>query len=327
MLNYLTNNNESPDKAEDLFFKYSLGAKPFLKWVGGKGQLLEEFKRLYPKNLKENRVKTYFEPFLGGGAVFFDIAQEYNIESAYLYDINEELIITYQVIQKKVDRLTEFLHRYSSQYKSLNQEKRKQYFYDFRQNYNLQRFNIDYNNFSENWIPRAAQLIFLNKTCYNGLFRFNSKGEFNTPMGRYENPKILDEENLLKVSKLLEKAEIKKADFREIIKDVKNNSFIYFDPPYRPISKTSSFTSYSKFSFTDKEQTELASLFSKLNDMGIDLMLSNSDPKNIDPSDRFFDKLYKDFNIYRVRAKRVVNSDASKRNEINEIVVTNYSNN
>ncbi len=309
---------------KNLFNEHSITAKPFLKWAGGKNQLLPIFKKLYPKQLIEGRIKYYYEPFVGGGAVFFDIAQNYKISSAFLYDINEELILTYKVIQKDVIAVLEFLHRFSKQYLNLNKEKQEKYYYDFRHNFNLQRFNIDYEKYSDNWIPRAAQIIFLNKTCFNGLFRFNSKGEFNTPIGLYKNPRILDETNLINVSKLLEIAEIKKADFKCIKSDIKKSSFVYFDPPYRPISKTSSFTSYSKYDFKDDEQIQLAALFNELNEYGSLLMLSNSDPKNTDPSDNFFDMLYKGYNLIRVPAKRAINSDGAKRNSINEIIVTNY---
>lgn len=312
------------NKAEDLFYEYKLDAKPFLKWVGGKRQLLEQFEKLYPIELELKRIKNYYEPFVGGGAVFFDVVQNYEIENAYLYDINDELILTYKVIQKDVNKLIEFLYRYDKQYKKLNEEKKKEYYYELRENYNIQRFNIDYNKYSENWVPRAAQSVFLNKTCFNGLFRFNSKGGFNAPMGRYKNPKILDQQNLLNVSKLLEIATIKKADFKEVKNDIKNNSFVYFDPPYRPISKTSSFTSYSKYTFQDDEQLQLASLFYELDQRGHKLMLSNSDPKNTDPEDDFFESIYSTFNITRVDAKRSINSNGSKRNSIKEIVVTNY---
>lgn len=225
-------------QVKDLFYKYAVGAKPFLKWVGGKGQLLQTFNKLYPVELKQKKIKNYYEPFVGGGAVFFNVAQKYEIESAYLYDINEELILTYKVIQKDVIKLIEFLERFSKQYLKLSEIKRKEYYYEMRTNFNLQRFNIDYNKYSSNWISRAAQIIFLNKTCFNGLFRFNSKGEFNSPMGRYANPKILDETNLLNVSKLLEIAIIKKADFTEVKNDIKSSSFVYYAPPYRLISKT-----------------------------------------------------------------------------------------
>ncbi|GBD86800.1 modification methylase DpnIIA [bacterium BMS3Abin03] len=324
MKNNTNNNDKSPSKVKDLFYKYSLGAKPFLKWVGGKSQLLPIFNELYPLELKQKKIKHYYEPFVGGGAVFFDIAQNYEIDSAYLYDINDELILVYKVIQRKVEKLIEFLERFSKQYLKLNQEKRKVYFYDLRHNFNQQRFNIDYNKFSENWIPRAAQIIFLNKTCFNGLFRFNSKGEFNAPIGKYIRPKILDETNLLNVSKLLEIAQIEKADFTEVRNNIKNSSFVYFDPPYRPISKTSNFTSYSKLNFKDDEQIKLATLFNELNEMNILQMLSNSDPTNIDPQDNFFDLIYKGYNIIRVPAKRMINSDATKRKAINEILITNY---
>lgn len=323
-----TYNNFVLDEAnilEDLFQPYNVGARPFLKWAGGKGQLLPKFQELYPKELKEKKIKNYFEPFLGSGAVFFDIVQNFDIDNAYLYDINEELILTYNVIQKDVSKLIDFLYRYQRTYLKLDKAKRKDYFCDQRTNYNLQRFNVDYTKYSDTWIPRAAQLIFLNRTCFNGLFRVNSKGEFNTPAGDYDNPTICDEHNLLAVSKVLEKAIIKKADFRQVKRDLKSsNSFIYFDPPYRPISKTASFKAYSKHGFNDKEQTELAKLYSQLNQKGSLLMLSNSDPKNNDPMDNFFDEIYKDFNILRVPARRMINSDASKRGEINEIVITNY---
>ncbi|HHM21657.1 MAG TPA: Dam family site-specific DNA-(adenine-N6)-methyltransferase [Bacteroidetes bacterium] len=312
------------NKVSDLFYEYKLGAKPFLKWVGGKRQLLSQFNDLYPIELKLKKIKNYYEPFVGGGAVFFDIAQNYEVENAFLYDINGELILTYKVIQRDVSKLIELLYKHEKQYKKLDNEKRKKYYYEVREKYNTERFNIDYNKYSENWIPRAAQTIFLNKTCFNGLFRFNSKGGFNSPVGRYKNPKILDKSNLLNVSKLLEIATIKKADFREVKNDIKNNSFVYFDPPYRPISKTSNFTSYSKFNFQDHEQLQLAKLFHELDLQGHKLMLSNSDPKNTDPNDDFFETIYAKFNITRVDAKRSINSDGNKRNSIKEIVVTNY---
>ncbi|HDR50870.1 MAG TPA: Dam family site-specific DNA-(adenine-N6)-methyltransferase, partial [Mariniphaga anaerophila] len=168
------------------------------------------------------------------------------------------------------------------------------------------------------------QIIFLNRTCFNGLFRFNSKGEFNVPQGRYKNPKILDAENLLKVSQLLSVAEIQNADFREIKNRVNENTFIYYDPPYRPLNQTSSFTAYSKNSFGDPEQIALSTLFSELDQKGVKQMLSNSDPKNHNPEDHFFDDLYKDFQIFRVPARRMINSAGDKRQAINEIVVTNY---
>lgn len=300
-------------------------AKPFLKWAGGKSQLLEKFKEMYPEQLRQKRVKTFYEPFLGSGAVFFDVAQHYDIKSAYLYDINEELILTYQVIQKDVSKLLDFLYRYEKDYLKLDKKQRQEFFYEQRSNYNLQRFNIDYNRYSDQWFARAAQLIFLNRTCFNGLYRVNAKGEFNTPAGDYSNPTICDEHNLMAVHKVLEIAEIRIADFKEVLADLKATSFVYFDPPYRPLSKTASFKAYSKHNFADKEQVELANLFVQLDKAGAQIMLSNSDPKNINPADNFFDEMYRDYHITRIPAKRMINSIAAKRGSINEIVVTNYA--
>ncbi len=299
-------------------------AKPFLKWAGGKRQLLDKFKVFYPKELKKNKIKNYYEPFLGGGAVFFDIYNNFKIENSFLYDINEELILAYKVIKKEVYELIEILNRIQKQYKKLSEEKRKEYFYDLRESYNLNRFNIDYKHYSENWKFRTAQIIFLNKTCFNGLFRFNSQGKFNTPFGSYKNPTILDEINLVEVSKALDCAVIEKSDYTTIKKQIKKDSFVYYDPPYRPISKTSSFTSYSKSSFLDSDQIQLSELFKEINNKNVFQMLSNSDPKNINKNDNFFDDIFKEFNIYRIPAKRVINSDPKKRKEINEIIVTNY---
>ena len=312
-------------KVEDLFNPYHVGARPFLKWAGGKRQLLNKFQELYPKQLKEKKIKTFYEPFLGSGAVFFNIAQQYNIESAYLYDINNELILTYRVIQKDVTKLLDFLYRYQRNYLKLDKKQRQEFFYDQRTNYNLQRFNIVYDKYAEEWFPRAAQLIFLNRTCFNGLYRVNSKGEFNSPAGDYDNPTICDEQNLLAVHQVLQIAEIKNADFKETVTDLKAKSFVYFDPPYRPISKTASFKTYSKHDFADNEQIQLAKLFKQLDKKGTQVMLSNSDPKNNDPSDNFFDEIYSEYNITRVPARRMINSDPTKRGAINEIVVTNYS--
>jgi DNA adenine methylase len=299
-------------------------AKPFLKWAGGKGQLLNNFRAFYPNEIKNGVITRFYEPFIGGGAVFFDVARQYNIQSAYLYDINEDLILTWRVIQQHVYQLIENLNSLQKKYEKLDEEKQSEFYYEVRTDFNRNLVKINYSKFSEHWILRAAQIIFLNKTCFNGLFRFNQKGAFNVPAGRYTNPKILDEQNLIQVSKLLEIAEIKNAGFTAVEADIAENSFVYFDPPYRPISKTSGFTSYSRFKFEDAEQTELADLFHRLHIKGIKQMLSNSDPKNNDPNDNFFDDMYKDFNISRIPARRMINSDASKRVAINEIIVTNY---
>lgn len=299
-------------------------AKPFLKWAGGKGQLLERFSKIYPEELKNSGIKNYYEPFLGGGAVFFDIIQKFDIEKAYLYDINSELILIYKVIQTDINEIIDFLSGYEKTFLPLEKKDRKEFYYDIRETYNRDRFDINYNKYSKNWIPRAAQAIFLNKTCYNGLFRFNNSGGFNSPAGDYKNPKICDTTNLLNVSKLLQKAIIKCGGFESVLKDIKDKSFVYFDPPYRPISKTSNFTSYSKFSFADEHQHKLAGVFNQLHGKECKLMLSNSDPKNTDKNDNFFDDIYKDYHIKRIPARRSINSKASARGAIKEIIVTNY---
>ncbi len=316
-------NTIAPIATDEIQLK-GFGAKPFLKWAGGKGQLLQKFQELYPQKLRDKKIKNYYEPFLGSGAVYFDIAQNYNIEKAWLYDINPELVLTYKVVQQEAAKLIDFLYRYEKEYLKLSNAQREKYFYNQRTNYNLQRFNTDYEKYADSWIARAAQLIFLNRTCFNGLYRVNSKGEFNTPAGKYDNPTICDEYNLLAVAKVLENATIKRADFRQVKRDLKKNSFVYFDPPYRPISKTASFKAYSKNDFGDKEQTELATLFAAIDKNGEYIMLSNSDPKNYNPEDNFFDDLYATYKLIRIPARRMINSDASKRGNINEIVVTNY---
>lgn len=309
---------------KDKKFEQGLPAKPFLKWAGGKGQLLDKFLDFYPEELKNGVIAKFYEPFIGGGAVFFDVVQRFNIQSAFLYDINQELILTYRVIQQDVFKLIEILHSYKKNYEACDEAAKSNFYYDLRKQFNLNSSKTDFLKYSEDWILRAAQIIFMNKTCFNGLFRFNQKGEFNVPEGRYTNPKILDEQNLVKVSRILEIAEIKNAGFETVEHDVAENAFVYFDPPYRPISKTAGFTAYSRHKFEDEQQLQLAGLFKRFDQKGIKQMLSNSDPKNIDPEDNFFDEIYNGYNIARIPARRMINSNASKRNAINEIIVTNY---
>jgi DNA adenine methylase len=287
--------------------------------------LLSQFEEFYPPELKLGHIKKYVEPFVGSGAVFFDIAQTYSVKSIFLYDVNVELIIAYRVIQRNVEDLIEQLDELSKNYKALDSKCRKEFFYQIRERYNQQRREIDYPHFSQNWLSRAAMLIFLNRTCFNGLFRLNSKGEFNVPHGRYKNPRILDEENLLNVARVLQSAEIQAGDFEICATEVDETTFVYFDPPYRPISQTSSFTSYSKFDFGSDEQKRLARFFAKLDrEHQAKLMLSNSDPTNEDPSDNFFEVLYRNFLIETVAANRMINSNGAKRGKIRELLITNY---
>lgn len=300
-------------------------ARPFLKWAGGKSQLLSQFRLHYPPELAIGSISCYIEPFLGGGAVFLDIIQSYPITESYLFDINEELILVYLVVQRAPQRLIEALTSLRSHYLSQNEDGRLDYFYAIREQYNSQRRTIDFGVFSDAWIERAALMIFLNKTCFNGLYRVNTSGDFNVPFGRYVNPVIFEEKNILHISELLSTAKLSTGSFQDCEPHINDSSFVYFDPPYRPISKTSSFTSYARDKFDDKDQRELASFYRRMSrKTQAKMMLSNSDPTNVDPTDDFFDNLYDSFNVYRVTASRMINSVAQGRGRINEILVTNY---
>lgn len=296
--------------------------RPFLKWAGGKTQLLKQLRNHYPA---DRSITRYVEPFLGSGAVFIDVIQKLPIEEAYLVDVNKELILAFWVVQNKPDALIIQLNELKQRYLSLIKEERKIFYYQMRDQYNDQRDHINYKDFSDEWISRAAAMIFLNKTCYNGLYRVNSKGEFNVPCGSYDRPKIFDEENIRTVSHLLKKAKIVLGKFEDCARFVNDHSFVYFDPPYRPISRTSNFTSYSRNTFTDEDQRKLGHFYTAL-DVNTDarLMLSNSDPQNSDPNDRFFQDLYAGFNIHSVSASRMINSNAGGRGKINELLITNY---
>jgi DNA adenine methylase len=299
-------------------------AKPFLKWAGGKTQLLDEIMSRLPIEMKEGKISRYIEPFIGSGAVMFELVQTYNIEDVLIWDINPELITVYQVVQNDVESLIERLTQLEKQFLPLEKEKRKEMYYSVRDTFNARLVNFDFMTYGEHKIERASQFIFLNKTCFNGLFRVNKKGEFNVPMGDYKNPTICDEENLRAASTVLQNVNIFQGDYKQSREFINDKTFVYFDPPYRPLSTSSSFTAYSKFDFTDENQKELAQYYRELDKQGAYLMLSNSDPKNTDPNDEFFDELYTGFNIERVTARRNINSKGNSRGAINEILVTNY---
>lgn len=302
-------------------------AKPFMKWAGGKGQLIEKLVSLFPTEINSNKIKKYAEPFIGGGALFFYVAQSYpSIEEFFISDANVELILAYKTIRKDVESLISLLEKKEKHYHSLDSIKQKTFFYEEREKFNEKLLGIDFKNFQNEWIERTATIIFLNRTCFNGLFRVNSKGEFNVPFGDYKNPKICDVDNLQAVSNLLQRTEIELGDFTVSEKFVDVNTFVYFDPPYRPISKTAHFTSYSKFEFGDEAQKRLAEYYVLLSKKGAKLMLSNSDPKNENLSDNFFEDLYNGFYIERVDATRMINSNSTKRGKITELVIKNYCN-
>ena len=305
-------------KKFSLFEKDRIECKPFIKWVGGKGQLLSEINKLYPVELGKN-INKYAEIFVGGGAVLFDILSKYKLDEVYISDKNLELINTYKSIRDDVGILIKLLKEMEEQYTSLNNENRKLYYYEKRREYNNLKINIEENN-----IEKAVLFIFLNKTCFNGLYRVNKKGEFNVPMGAYKKPKICDKENLKNVSMALKKVKIVYADYRESEEFIDNKTFVYIDPPYRPLNITSSFTSYTENDFSDEEQIELAEYIDILNKKGAKIVISNSDPKNNNIDDNFFDELYKNYNINRVKATRMLNSNASLRGVINELLITSY---
>lgn len=292
-------------------------AKPFIKWAGGKTQLLTQFENILPHNLEEAEHFTYIEHFVGGGAMLFHMLQKYtNIGRVIINDINPNLITAYRVIRDTPERLITDLKMLQREFRqNSNEEARKEYFLRIRKSYNEDTHND---------VTNTAMFIFLNRTCFNGLYRVNSKGYFNVPFGKYTNPTICDEELLLEDSKILQNVEILCGDYTLIERYVDNNTFIYFDPPYRPLSTTSSFTSYSKENFDDTEQTRLAHFFARLSRYGCKMMLSNSDCCAQNPNDTFFENLYGNFIIDKVHASRFVNAIPSKRGKLTEILVRNY---
>ncbi|SHJ93034.1 DNA adenine methylase [Paramaledivibacter caminithermalis] len=276
--------------------KYNKLVAPVLKWVGGKRQLLPEIRKYVPK-----KITTYCEPFVGGGAVLFDIQPE----KAIINDINSELINLYEVIRDDVDLLINDLKKHKNE---------QDYFYKVRE---MDRDSDVYNNMTK--IERASRIHYLNKTCYNGLFRVNQAGQFNSPFGRYKNPNIINEITLKAVSKYFNDANItfKCGDFEKSIKGIRKGSFVYFDPPYDPVSDSSNFTGYAKGGFGRSEQVRLKKLCDKLNNRGIKFLLSNS-------ATDFIMDLYKDYNIEIIKAKRAINSNGKKRGEVDEVLVRNY---
>jgi len=305
----------------------AVGAKPFVKWAGGKTQLLGELIKRIPKTIESTgNIDSYIEPFVGGGAMFFYLKNKFNIRKSFLFDINRELIVGYKSIQNNHKKLISRLKEIEKEHLDKKDEERENQYYNIRDSYNKKMLDFDYDKYTDEWIERASYLIFLNKTCYNGLFRQNRKGGFNVPYGRYKNPKICCTENIIKVNKALKNTEIFCDDFTKSEKYIKKGSFVYFDPPYLPISQTSSFTGYSKEDFTEKDQVRLADFFEKMGKRGAYLMLSNSDPKNEDPTNDFFDKLYKKYidTMDRVLASRMINCNGSGRGQINELIITNY---
>ena len=293
--------------------------KPFVKWAGGKSQLLTDIRKKYPAELGKSTTK-YCEPFVGGGAVLFDVLSRYSIEEILINDINAELINTYTQIKVNLGALITALADMQEWFQPLNTENRKEYYYDKRERFNYLKVNGDEAvNFE-----KAALFIFLNKTCFNGLFRVNKQGLFNVPMGAYKNPMICDTINLENISHLLQKVSIKCGDYKNCLNFIDEKTFVYIDPPYRPLTETASFTSYAEAGFADKEQIELGQFMDNLNAKGANVIVSNSDPKNSDKNDNFFDEIYNKYNIARVTAKRMINCNGESRGNVSELLISNY---
>lgn len=290
--------------------------KPFLKWVGGKSQLINELEKFLPVDGEQVATK-YAEPMVGGGALLFSILSKYDFEELYISDINAELINAYVVVRDSVDLLVEKLTEMQTIFLPMNENGRKYFYYNARDKFNALKLT------EETSVDKASLFIFLNKTCFNGLYRVNKKGQFNVPMGAYKNPTICDENNLRNISTALQNVQIVCGDYTLSEPFIDKDTFVYIDPPYRPISETSAFTSYNSDSFDDKEQIRLSQYIERIDRVGAKVVLSNSDPKNVNPDDMFFDDLYKSFKIHRVEAVRAINSKAEKRGKISELIICN----
>ena len=295
-----------------------VNVKPFIKWVGGKSKLIEQLDAQLPADFDSLEDVTYIEPFVGGGAMLFYMLQHYpNINHAIINDINPDLTTCYRTVRDNPKELIASLQDIENTYLSLNtEEARKEFFMVVRNRYNEK--NLDP-------IENTTKFFFLNKTCFNGLYRVNKKGLFNVPFGRYSNPTICNPETILKDSELLQRVEILNGDFEETFKYAQGNTLFYFDPPYRPLSDTSSFNNYAKEAFNDDAQIRLKKYCDRINDAGFKFMLSNSDGKSVNGEDNFFDVLYAAYQIERVLASRSINSNPNKRGELTEILVRNYA--
>ena len=293
-------------------------AKPFIKWVGGKSQLIEQLDAQLPADFGNWDNVTYIEPFVGGGAMLFYMLQNYpNIKHAIINDINPDLTTCYYTVRDTPKQLIESLKDIENTYLTLkSDEERKDYFIKTRDRYNEK--NLDP-------IENTTKFVFLNRTCFNGLYRVNKKGLFNVPFGRYTNPTICDPITIKKDSELLQRVEILNTDFENTFKFAQGNTLFYFDPPYRPLSNTSSFNDYTKEAFNDEEQIRLKEYCDRINESGYKFMLSNSDCKGKNENDNFFEVLYEGYHIERVWASRSINSNPRKRGKLTEILVRNYA--
>lgn len=291
-------------------------AKSFVKWVGGKKQLLATFENLLPANFSQIEDVTYIEPFVGGGAMLFYMLRTFpNIRRAVINDINPDLVKAYQTVKEHPDRLITRLSHLQKEYLHIpNEEDRKKFYLTIRNRFNEKNLST---------VDNTVYFIFLNRTCFNGLYRVNSKGKFNVPFGKYIKPTICDEGTIRIDSELLQNVTILNGDFEQTELYVRDNTFVYFDPPYRPLSATSSFKSYAKEGFNDDEQRRLKAYFDRLAPRCM-MMLSNSDGRATDPENVFFDELYDGYIIERVYASRAINANPNGRGKLTELLIRNF---
>lgn len=305
------------NKAEEPLVAYRAIAKPFLKWAGGKTQLLPEIEKALPKEIYTWKSFTYIEPFAGSGAVLFWMLHKFpQMKRVVINDINTDLTIAYSVIKNNHELLIKKLSELQLKYRLIETEdQRREFFLQQREKFNTKELSE---------VENTTLLIFLNRTCFNGLYRVNASGLFNVPFGKYSNPKICDAENIRLVSEALQKVEILNTDFQQTIEKAQGNTLFYFDPPYKPLTGTSSFNAYAKENFGDAEQERLKTFCDQLNAKKFYWILSNSDMKSNDPDNYYFDNLYQEYHIKRVLASRLINANADKRGVLNELIITNY---
>ncbi len=300
--------------------KKSVVAKPFVKWAGGKGKLLQKLEALLPANFDDLGNVTYVEPFVGGGAMLFYMLHRHKcIRRAIINDINSDLIRCYQLIAKSPRVLIDRLKNIENNYYSVDFASRKELFYAYRDQYNSEGIHVD---------ERAALFVFLNHTCFNGLYRVNAKGKFNVPYGKYKNPVICNDELIMANHRLLNSVDLvicQPGDYKRVRQNLSksNQNFIYLDPPYRPISVTSSFREYSNNPFEDEQQEELKLFCDRLSNQNCLIMLSNSDSKNA-IGESYFEDLYEGYNFERIYAPRSINAFPEKRVSLTEVVIRNY---
>ena len=316
-------NEEINYREEETVNMSTVKNKPFLKWAGGKTQLLSVLEENLPENIKRSKTfETYVEPFVGAGAFFIYLASNYEFDRIIINDLNYKLINVYKVIKSNCEELIDKLSKMREEYLQYDEEQQKEMYLKVRDEFN--------NWESVDKVKQAANFIFINKTCFNGLYRENQKGGYNVPWGQQKNPSMYDEEQIRSMSKLLNKKEngrekivILNGDYRKVQDYIDDKALVYIDPPYRPVTK-GGFNSYNKSGFNDDAQRELSEFYRDINSKGAKVMLSNSDPKNLDDNDEFFDNLYEGFNIQRVSASRMINSNGKGRGNITEILVRNY---